>query len=123
MKHIKLFESFPAGSFPKRMHWKDVMDAIDSGDDKPDVLAEIKDTLLDQGIFSDRTLKAAKMLAWSALEIKDLVKVTEKGFAEMQEAVELTLKNGDIKLRPSDLTRVKVLLADKSRIMHAIKQL
>jgi len=120
MKHIKLFESFD--ELNEGRVTPDELDALLSGNDSEDVLKRLKYDLLELGVASEKSLKSAKMISWTASEVKDLIKASENAFDSMETYMGL-VDNGDVTLSPYYVDRIKAALKDKARVLQAVRSL
>jgi hypothetical protein len=121
MKHIKLFENFVELN-EDRMEYPDMLNSLLSGNDSVEVLTELKKEILKNGIATERILKAAKMISWTASEVKDLVKASEGSFDELEEFMD-SVDKGDIEVRPGMVSHIKAALKDKARVLQAVRSL
>jgi hypothetical protein len=120
MKHIKLFENF--GELNEGRVTADELDALLSGNDSGEVLTRLKNELLDIGVASEKTLKAAKMISWTASEVKDLVKASENTFDYLETFMD-EVDKGDISIKPGLKATIKAGLKDKARVLQAVRSL
>ena len=121
MKHIKLFENF--GELNEdRMEYPDMLNSLLSGNDSVEVLTELKKEILKNGIATERILKAAKMISWTASEVKDLVKASENTFDYLETFMD-EVDKGDISIKPGLKATIKAGLKDKARVLQAVRSL
>ena len=122
MKHVKLFTTFSGNSESvnedARITAGEIRDLLDAGETSD----EFKEILIKKGVTSDLLLRMARSLKWTKEEVLDLENKTERSYSDMETILSLH-EDDKIKFNSEIITKIKKLLADRTRMMNAIKNL